>query len=290
MKGGRGRIGRLGAATVVVACLGCTSGSPAAVTTSRPAGASSPGGDFAGGTPLTPGQAGEFAAMLFNNYEAGGATFTATVPYGSAATFVLNGDVDWRTHQIRAVLETRFTSGQPAQRRDLVVAGGRLLDGGVLGLTAAMAERGQPAVRWVARPLSADSRVPLDVVLNLILRLASDQRENPLLLRQGDTAFLRQEQLGSAAVSVYRFGPRTVYWLERGSGRLVKVALRLEVAKGATEVVLSDHRAVSIALPKAVEVVVSEAIPDVLARLESPAATNGATDPSTAAPWVSRPG
>ena len=197
--------------------------------------ASAIGADFAGGTALTPLQATELSAMLFNDYDTGGATFRPP----------------WPT------------------------------DGGIAGLPAAMAARGQPAVRWVARPLSPDSRVPLEVVLNVVLRLASDQRENPLLLRQRDTAFLCEEQVDGIAVNVYRFGARTVYWVDQQSGRLRKVAARLEVANGVTEIVLHDHRALTVLLPTATEVVAAETIPDVLARLEAPAA---------AVPGVTRPG
>ena len=88
---------------------------------------------------------------MFNNYEAGGASFVVSVPYGPAATFKMAGEIDWKKHQIRGVLETPFSSGAPSQSRPFAVADGVVMDRGVMGLNEVMAERGAPGVSWVAR-------------------------------------------------------------------------------------------------------------------------------------------
>ena len=61
-----------------------------------------------------------------------------------------------------------------------------------------------------------------------------------------------------------------MYSIDTESGRLRKVAARLEVAQGTTEIVLSDHRALAVSLPRPKEVVAADKSPDILARLDTP--------------------
>src|SRR5690606_23795044 len=99
---------------------------------------------------VTPEEAARLADVLVANYETGGAHLTATVPYGTA-TFVIEGDIDWANHVGRVTVR-RTVDGQAATPFDLAFDPDVTFEQ-VPGLEAAMALRGRPGVRWVARPL-----------------------------------------------------------------------------------------------------------------------------------------
>jgi len=187
------------------------------------------------GKPLTADQANHLAGMLLRNYRAGGAEFRATVPYGPAATFVVDGAVDWRTHIGRATLETRFGDGRTAQRSELRFTTDAVYDGRVADWPADLEAAGLTGVRWVSRQPDPQ-RVPLDVVLELVLGLASDRTENPLLVRQDDTGYLGTKELDGETVEGYRYQQRTRYWLAVDGGELRRLEADLAVASGTTTI------------------------------------------------------
>ncbi len=227
-------------------------------------------------TALTLEQAEVLSGILFKNFEAGGATFKVTVPYGPAATFVLDGRIDFTRHIGEANLLGTTTSADKIENsssrlfwtpQDVVEE----MD----GLPAAMAAKGRSGVKYLARPLTKTS--PQDVVLGFILATSSEQRENPQLIQQGDARFLRQDTVDGQPVDVYRFGTRTTYFVRRDNNVLTKIEAQLAVAQGVTVVDFMSHGPVEITGPLQDEVVQSSEIPDVLAKLtgSSPPTTTG---------------
>lgn len=159
------------------------------------------------GVSLTTGQASKLARILFNNHTVGGAEVRADVDFGPAATFHLDGVVDWTNSIGRVVLTTK--------RRDAVAVppqtiawGGSSVYLSVPGLTEALASRGHPGILYLQRPVSVKTN-PLDQVITLIASFSSARTENPLLLRQGDTSFEGTAMVGGHDVEKLRFGRST---------------------------------------------------------------------------------
>jgi hypothetical protein len=225
------------------------------------------GADASSETPLTAAQANVLAGVLYANQQAGGASFRATVPFGSAATFVLEGTIDWRNHVGQATVVTRFSSGQPEQRVPLLFTQTAVLDGSIRDHAEQLAPLGLDQLKWVARA-PAPGDVPLDVVLALLMGMASEQRENPLLIRQSGAAFLRSDEVGGVAVDVYRYGERTRYWVAE-DGVIRRVEAELAVAEGTTIIDLSPGPQ-QVLLPNENEVTSLDRLPpeiqDLLAR------------------------
>lgn len=217
-------------ATVLLGVVGsCSAGDEAA-----PAAATATTVASAG---LTAAQANQLAGVLYQNHQAGGAAFRATIPFGAAATFVLDGTIDWTNHVGAGTLTTRFANGTPDQSTALVFTRSAVLDGSIRQYDAQLQAIGLGGVRWVARPPDPRS-VPLDVVLALVMGMASEQRENPLLLRQSGASLLRSDNLDGAPMSVFRYGERTRYWIGE-DGRMRRVEAELAVAEGTTVIDLT---------------------------------------------------
>ena len=194
----------VGALVLLVAAVGCGS-EPEAVSTTRP---------------LTPSEAGLLAEALFANYEDGGAAFEATALAGPGqGSFSLRGEVDWANHggiadvaggsgdaPVTAVVWTQDSIGE---RRPA-------LDGALVGVVG----EGQVPVLTRAPDLATRR---LDQVVGIITGLASEQRDNAQLIAQTPgSAFLREDMLRDRQVVVLRYGERSVYWLDRTTGEMLR--------------------------------------------------------------------
>ena len=233
------------------------------------------------GKPLTLAQAEVLASVLTKNFDEGGAVFTVTVPASAQTAYSLNGSIDYTKGTAQSTLRVTSEGKDPADS-ELVWTKQEVLEQ-IPGLTEAVAAKGRPGVNFVSRPLTTSS--PQDVVLNLLLGTASQQRENPALIQQGtaqgDTAFLRTDTLRNTPVDVYRFGKKTTYWVGHDDGILMRFEATLAIAPGVTVIDFLEHKPVSIPGPKTSEVVFASEIPDVMKSL-----TGNTAPPSAKAPAV----
>jgi hypothetical protein len=233
------------------------------------------------GKPLTLAQAETLSGVLTKNFEAGGAVFTVTVPYSPQTTYMLNGSIDYTKGTGQSTLSITSAGTAPASS-ELLWTKQEVIEQ-IPGLTEAMAAKGRPGVTFVSRPLTTSS--PQDVVLNLLLGTASQQRENPALIQQGTTqgeaAFLRTDNVRNTPVDVYRFGKKTTYWVGHDDGVLMRFEATLAIAPGVTVIDFLEHKPVSIPGPTVSEVVLASEIPDVMKSL-----TGNTISPSAKPPVV----
>jgi hypothetical protein len=186
---------------VVTGCAG--QGDPSAAPGSLPPASSAPSGPQV----LTAKQSSTLSLILFKNWDAGGATIDADIPFGSAA-FHLHADVDWKGGRGRGSLDTSYADSRAPEHARVAWTEKQV----------ALTDAGG---QWQQR-LMAPNQYPLDQVLVLIDALASEQRDNPALLRQGDARYAGTDRVGSVDVDVFTFGERSTYLVD-GEGRLVRV-------------------------------------------------------------------
>ncbi len=218
-------------------------------------------------TRLTTAQALTLSQMLLKNEQARGAVAEVFVPFGPAATFTLRGAVDWAGDRGSFVLSTKRSDGVAVPDSRVIWDRGSLLTE-VVGLEKAMEAKGRRGVTFVQRALNPQA-VPLDQLVAFVGSLAVDRAENPILLRQGDTAFLGSNTFDGVALDGYRFG-KTRYWIDPSSGLVRRIEARFARYDEPVVVTLSDHGPQAIVVPPASAVVDGATIPDALATLTAP--------------------
>ena len=73
---------------------------------------------------------------------------------------------------------------------------------------------------WVARPVDLNKR-RLDRLIAIVSGLSSKEPQNALLIQQQEgSAFMRTDTLRGHAVTVYRYGKTSLYWLDDVSKEL----------------------------------------------------------------------
>ncbi len=160
------------------------------------------------GPALTTAQASKLARILLKNHEAGGAKVDGDVQFGTAATFHLQGVVDWKNAVGQVELTTSRSDGVTAPTQT-IAWGGSSVYLSAPGLSEALAAQGRPGIVFLQRPVSIKTN-PLDQIITLIASFSSARAENPLLLRQGDTSFEGTGTLNGKPIEKLRFG-QTVY-------------------------------------------------------------------------------
>ena len=214
---------------------------------------------------LTTARALLLSRMLVKNEEAKGAIVNMVVPFGPAATFTLTGPIDWAGDRAALVMSTKRSDGVDVP--DSPVYWDR---GGILteldGLPAAMAAKGRPGVQFVARPMDPKG-VSLDQLITFVGSLAVDRAENPILIRQADTAFVGTKVIDGVTVEGYRYG-KTKYWVDPASGLLREVEARFARYTSPVLIEISAHGPQTVTLPATEKVIDASAIPDVLASLK----------------------
>ncbi len=227
------------------------------------------------GKPLTQSQAEILASVLVKNYDGGGAIFSVAMPGPSQTTVALRGMLDFVNGIGQGTWQT-VTAGVATDRPE----------GGVFwtahevieqipGLTAAMASTSRPAATFLSRPITTTSAT--DIVLTLLLKTASTQRENPGLIQQGsaagDATFLRTDTLRSVPIDVYHFGKKTTYWVGRDDGVLHRLEANLASAPGPTVIDFLEQKSVTIGGPMVNEVALAAEFPAVVKALTGQAPT-----------------
>jgi len=167
---------------------------------------------------LTPAESAMLANALFENVERGGATFALAVQVGDGASINLQGEVDWVEHlgyaQVSAraveqgVREVFWSDDAVLEARD--------------DLDPLLRQAGLPDAPWVVRDPDPVGR-QLDQTLALVTGLASEQRDNPVLIEQEPgSAFVRTDTLRGTDVVVLRYGQAATYWLAADDGRMLR--------------------------------------------------------------------
>lgn len=218
------------------------------------------------GRPIDQAEAGRLADTLLHNYEAGGATVSAVVPYG-VAKITLTGDIDWKTHVGRVGLHSVVSDGSAATTNtdfDIVWTPTVVVQP-LAGLAEALRAAGQPAATWVSVPLDPTTS-PLHVVLGLIDSAASIQRDNPIGLLSKNIMWVRSDTVDGTAVDVFNLG-RSSYWIDSGAV-LHRIEAQLSSTNSTATITFSDHGPRTIDTPS--DVVAASDIPDIYARLTQP--------------------
>lgn len=222
-------------------------------------GAAAPSTTGAGGR-LTADQAAAMANVLFDNYDAKGATFTAIA--ASTVTderIELQGEIDWATHTGHALVAAIGAEAGVTEvywRDDAVLERRPAFSDLLVTLS-------RPPADFVARPPDPVGR-DLDRVLAIITGMASQQRDNPLLIQQTDgSTFLREDTLRGANVQVLRYGQRNVYWLDAGSGRLLRFEGNNATGNRPVIIDLIEHGPQTIAGPLVEQVVDVDQVRDI---------------------------
>ena len=254
--------GRASVSSAVDETAGVESTIPAASTVTTPAIVDAKADDRGR---LSTAQALLLSRALVKNEEVKGAIVAVTVPFGPAATFTLTGPVDWAGDRAALVLSTKRSDGVAVPNSPVFWDRGAILTE-VDGLPAAMAAKGRSGVRFVARAMNPKG-VSLDQLITFVGSLAVDRAENPILIRQADTAFVGTKVIDGITVEGYRYA-KTKYWIDPSTGLLREVEARFARYNAPVLIALSGHGPQSITLPPTDQVVDGSTIPDVLAELK----------------------
>jgi hypothetical protein len=218
--------------------------------------------------PLTEEQAGRLSQVLSRNYELQGATFTAAAPVQAGMTLRLAGEIDWVKHLGHAAVSWQ---GNPAPGRVVEVFwSDREVLEQLPGLAAARTAAGEPAANWTARPVDTTTSA-LDRVLDLVTKLASEQRDNPVLLQQhAGTGWLRADTLRGTKVDVFAYSDQVRHWVSTDDGRLLRVEAQIGGFAQATVVDLITAAPQTVLGPKTADVVPIADVKDVYEQLNPP--------------------
>ena len=160
------------------------------------------------------------AEVLWRNYENGGAHFRLSAQAGiESGTITLDGKIDWTQHHGQAQV---FGGAQPNPVEevwwdDSAVAEWRpdLTD----ELSGLVTSGMRPIV--VRGPDTEHRR--LDQLLAVVTGLAAESPENSqLILQTKGSAFIRSDVLRGQQVVLLRYGQRTIYWIDKQSGEMMR--------------------------------------------------------------------
>ena len=219
-------------------------------------------------TPLTDEQAGRLSQVLSKNYEGKGATFTVAAPVSAGMTLRLAGEVDWVRHLGHAAVTWE---GNPALGRVVEVywSQSEVLEH-LPGLDTALTAAGKRAATWTSRPVDTKTYA-LDRVIELVTKLASQQRDNPTLLQQHvGTGWLRADTLRDAKVDVFAYSAQVRHWVGVDDGRLLRVEADIGGFPQSTVVDLLAAGAQTVRGPRTSDVVAIDQVKDVYERLNPP--------------------
>lgn len=214
-------------------------------------GSSGSAGSLGGPTPtvrgLTQDDAALLAQTLYKNTEQKGASFTLTTAFAGGPPVRMQGALGWAANRGEA---TVTIGSAPAFA---VSWGANAVLEQHPGLASALGAV-QPGATWVARPAN-DQEVPLDRLLKLLSGLATNQPDNPTLVQQQQTGFVRKDTVAGHAVEVLRYGARNVYYVGTDDGLLYRLEAYLNGFTAPTVIELSAWGPQTQPGPRSVEVV-----------------------------------
>ena len=210
--------------------------------------------------PLTVDQATRMAEVQFDNYDTGGARFeVATTFTATNDTLYLSGVVDWKNHEGRAQVRA---SGAEAGITEVWWNQTVLLERRP-SLDAVLAGLGYDSVRYLARPPATSTR-QIDRAIAIVMALASEERQNPVLIQQEEgSAYVRNDTLREQGVEVLRYGQRNQYWLNLDDATLMRFDGNSENGSAPIVVDLLERGMQEIPRPDDAEVLPIEAVPEI---------------------------
>jgi hypothetical protein len=182
--------------------------------------------------PLTEDQAVQLASTLYRDYMSEGAHVDVQVPYSAKTTVGITGDVDFRDHTGHLIVFTATTGDAPTTQDVDYTASA------VYEATAAPAVPG--GVGWTMRAPDPADR-PIDRIIQLIVALASPQRDNPLLVAQSQARFTGQRSFTGITVNVYRYSPAIVYWVGADDGLLYRFIGNVQGISGPVTIDITER-------------------------------------------------
>jgi hypothetical protein len=196
---------------------------------------------------LTQDDAALLAQTLYKNTEQKGASFTLTTAFAGGPPIRMQGALGWAANRGEA---TVTIGSAPAFS---VSWGANAVLEQHPGLASALGAV-QPGATWLARPAD-DQEVPLDRLLKLLSGLATNQPDNPTLVQQQQTGFVRKDTVAGHPVEVLRYGARNVYYVGTDDGLLYRLEAYLNGFTAPTVVELSAWGPQNQPGPRSVEVV-----------------------------------
>lgn len=211
-------------------------------------------------TGLTDEHAAAMANVLFDNYDDKGATFAAVAASTVTSERIdMGGEIDWVNHRGHAVVQATGTEAGVTEVywHDTAVLERRPQ------LAELLTSLGRPVTNFVAREPDPAGR-DIDRILALVTGLASQQRDNPLLIAQTPgSKFVRTDTLRETSVQVLRFGERNLYWLAIDDGRLLRFEGNNETGNRPVVIDIIDRAVQEIAGPMASDVATIEQLGDI---------------------------
>lgn len=174
--------------------------------------------DSSGPRALTVAEASRLAEVRYLNHLQGRSLFEVnTVTERGGPALRLRGTVNWTESLGRAsvsvegtnhtLVEIAWSGAFVAERRPF--------------LDSVLLSRGALQPAYILRPVDPSLRI--DNVIQIVISLSSENRENQLLLRRSEgTSYLRSDTLRDQVVDVIRYGQRSVYWIAQSSGALLR--------------------------------------------------------------------
>jgi hypothetical protein len=229
---------------------------------------------------LTIEEAGQLAAVQYDNFRAGGAAFQVAAAFTmSGDTLNLEGTIDWENHVGRARVVARGAEEGIVEvywTDDVVLERWPAAD-------AVLTRLGYADARYLARSPDPASRL-LDRVLGILLALASEQQDNPVLIQQkAGSAFVRTDELKGNVVTVLRYGERNLYWIDASTRQLLRFEGNAEGGSAPVIVDLLSMGTQKVTLPLQNQVLDTSSIDDLYGALRmtttSPSVTSLGSTP-----------
>lgn len=212
---------------------------------------------------LTNDEASRLASTLYLNHVLGTAWFELhTLTEIDGSEVALEGVVNWGAgtgrafvtvdSQVASLTEVAWWPKIVAERRpnlDLILSG-----------------RGVSHPIFLARAADFNRRV--DSIIRVIASLAVAQPENSLLIRQREgSSYLRNDEVRGRRVDVMRFGYRSVYWVDRETGALLRFEGNDATGQMPIVIDLFSDGEIDVQLPSPMNMVDVAQIPGIAANL-----------------------
>jgi hypothetical protein len=203
--------------------------------------------------PVNIDEASILADVLWRNYEAGGAHFRLVAKSGTAeGDIAIEGDIDWVKHlgygrvaggsQPHPVNEVWWDAHSVAEWRPSLENEVRKL------IPTAM----NPVL---LRDPEQETR-RLDQLLAIIVGLSASIPENAqLIFQKADTSFLRTDVLRNRPVLVFRYGKKTIYWIDEKEKTLLRFEGNTSTGKYPIIIDFQDFGTKVLSFPRAASVV-----------------------------------
>jgi len=203
--------------------------------------------------PVNIDEASILADVLWRNHEAGGAHFRLVAKSGTAeGDIAIEGDIDWVKHlgygrvaggsQPHPVNEVWWDAHSVAEWRPSLENEVRKL------IPTAM----NPVL---LRDPEQETR-RLDQLLAIIVGLSASIPENAqLIFQKADTSFLRTDVLRNRPVLVFRYGKKTIYWIDEKEKTLLRFEGNTSTGKYPIIIDFQDFGTKVLSFPRAASVV-----------------------------------